>query len=94
MNYDANEQITITFQSLKQAQNEAFRDGIDFARSQIAFYLAPEAGREKILNFLELIKNTELYTVPESCECQEDCGADGCEAADSPCDCAECEDLA
>lgn len=93
MNYDANEEITISFKSLKQAQNEAFQDGIAFAKSQIQFYLAAEADREKILNFLELIKKTELYSVPESCECEEDCGVEGCEAGDEYC-CAECEELA
>ena len=90
MTYRKDEEITITFGGLKSAQNEAFQDGINFAASQIAYYLKDEITVSKVVSFLHRISNTELYTVDdqddESCNCSEDCGADSCEAA---CDCEE-----
>jgi hypothetical protein len=85
MSWKKEDEMTITFESLKRAQNEAFQDGIKFAASQIAYYLNDEITILKVVSFLNLISETELYSIgDEDCNCEEDCGADGCEAS---CDC-------
>lgn len=100
MGYKKEEEITITFGGLKSAQNEAFKDGINFAASQIAYYLKDEITIQKVISFLHLISDTELYSVDdeddEDCNCSEDCGVDGCEAPEDveTCDCGECKDFA
>ena len=92
MGYKKDEPITITFGGLKSAQNEAFQDGINFAASQIAYFLKDEISIAKVVSFLHVISNTELYSTDdefdEDCNCEEDCGVDGCGAS---CDC-ESED--
>jgi hypothetical protein len=85
MTYRKDEEITITFGGLKSAQNDAFQDGIKFAASQISYYLKDEITISKILSFLHVISDTELYSIDDdACDCTEDCGADSCEAS---CDC-------
>lgn len=85
MTWRTDEEITITFGGLKAAQNEAFQDGIKFAASQIAYYLKDEITISKVVGFLHAISKTEAYsTDDEDCNCEEDCGADVCEAS---CDC-------
>jgi len=87
MGYKKDEEITITFGGLKSAQNEAFKDGINFAASQIGYYLKDEITVQKVVSFLGLIAETELYsTGDEECNCEEDCGSDSCEAS---CDCED-----
>lgn len=90
MGYKKDEPITITFSSLKAAQNEAFQDGINFAASQVAYFLKDEITIQKVVSFLHVISNTELYSVDdeddEECNCDEDCGVDGCGAS---CDCED-----
>lgn len=91
MGYQKDEEITITFGGLKSAQNEAFKDGINFAASQIAYYLKDEITVQKVISFLHLISDTELYSLgnedEDECTCDDNCGVDGCEGA-----CAgECE---
>lgn len=90
MGYRKDEEITITFGGLKSAQNEAFQDGINFAASQIAYYLKDEVTVAKVVSFLSMISNTELYSIDdeEDCNCTEDCGADSCEGS---CDCEDNE---
>jgi hypothetical protein len=92
MGYTKDEPLTITFGGLKQAQNEAFQDGINFAASQIAYYLKDEITISKIISFLHVISNTELYSTDdeddEDCNCVENCGADDCGAS---CDCEDDE---
>ena len=92
MGYRKDEEITITFRGLKSAQNEEFQDGINFAASQIAYYLKDEITISKIISFLHVISNTELYSTDdeddEDCNCVEDCGADDCGAS---CDCEDDE---
>jgi hypothetical protein len=85
MSWKKDDEVTITFQTLKMAQNEAFQDGIKFAASQIGYYLKDEITIAKVVGFLHAISKTEAYsTDDEECNCEEDCGADGCEAS---CDC-------
>jgi len=90
MGYLKDEEITITFGGLKSAQNEAFKDGINFAASQIGYYLKDEITVQKIVNFLGLIAETELYSTDDQEEgCHhlpEDCGTGGCEES---CTCEE-----
>ena len=90
MGYKKDEQLTITFGSLKSAQNEAFQDGINFASSQISYFLKDDITIAKVVNFLHVISNTELYSTDdeddEGCNCSEDCGAEACEAS---CDCGQ-----
>ncbi len=95
MGYTKDEMVTVSFGSLKASQNEAFQDGIAFAASQIRYYLAPEADRDRILSFLSLIGQTNLYGLgedDEECNCDANCGVDGCKGQDD-CDCNECEEL-
>lgn len=87
MGYEKDEEITITFGGLKSAQNEAFQDGINFAASQIAYYLKDELTIQKVVSFLHLISDTKLYSEgDEECNCDDNCGVDGCEGA---CDCED-----
>jgi hypothetical protein len=90
MGYLKDEPITITFGGLKSAQNEAFKDGINFAASQIAYYLKDQITISKVVSFLNVISNTELYSTEdeedEACSCEEDCGSDSCEGS------GDCED--
>lgn len=90
MGWKKDEEVTITFGGLKSAQNEAFKDGINFAASQIAYYLKDEITIQKVISFLHLISDTELYSVGNEdegeCNCDDDCGADGCEGSGS-CEC-------
>jgi hypothetical protein len=79
MGYRADEEITITFSGLKQAQNEAFQDGISFAANRIERFFENEPNLQKILEFLSLLKSVELYDEgDEECSCEADCGAEGC----------------
>lgn len=82
MEYLADEEITITFGGLKRAQNEAFQDGISFAANRIERFFENEPNLQKILEFLTLLGNVELYTEgdEEECSCEADCGEEGCEA--------------
>lgn len=80
MGYKLDEEITITFGGLKNAQNEAFQDGIMFAASQIEYFLPDDVDKKKAVALLHALSNTELYTVDdEECSCDHDCGADSCE---------------
>jgi hypothetical protein len=81
MPYKADEEITITFGGLKQAQNEAFQDGISFASNRLARFFENEPNIQKILEFLSLLSNVELYNEgdEEECSCEADCGEEGCE---------------
>ena len=83
MSYRADDEITLTFGGLKQAQNEAFQDGISFAANRIGRFFENEPNIEKILEFLSLLSNVELYNEgdeEEECSCSDDCGSEGCEA--------------
>lgn len=95
MGYAKNEPVTITFGTLKQTQNESFQQGIAFVRSQIVRYVSEKANRDTIISFIGLLENETLYGLGEDeCDCEEDCGVDGCEApvAEESC-CCECEEL-
>lgn len=98
MGYTKDEPVTITFGTLKQTQNESFQDGINFVRSQILYYLPASEERNKIVSFIGLLSNVELYGSGEEdeCNCEENCGVDDCEAPedDENCRCAECKDFA
>ena len=80
MGYRADDEITITFGGLKNAQNEAFQDGISFAANRIERFFENEPNVQKILEFLTLLGNVELYDSgdEEECSCSTDCGAEGC----------------
>jgi hypothetical protein len=82
MPYKADDEVTLTFSGLKQAQNEAFRDGIAFAANRIGRFFENESNLEKILEFLSLLQNVEAYSEgdEEECSCEADCGEEGCEA--------------
>jgi hypothetical protein len=82
MPYKADEEITITFGGLKQAQNEAFSDGIDYAANRLARFFENEPNLQKILEFLSLLGNVKAYEEAdeEECSCEENCDAEGCEA--------------
>jgi hypothetical protein len=82
MGYKADDEITLTFGGLKQAQNEAFQDGISFAANRIGRFFENEPNVQKILEFLALLGNVELYNEgdEEECSCELDCGEEGCEA--------------
>ncbi len=82
MGYKMDDEITLTFGGLKNAQNEAFKDGILFAASQIQYFLPDEITKTKVVALLHALSNTELYSVDdedEECSCDHDCGADSCE---------------
>lgn len=88
MGYTKDEPITITFGGLKSAQNEAFQDGINFAASQISYFLKDEITIAKVVSFLHVISNTELYSTgdeedDDECNCSEVCGSHFCEAEDN-----------
>lgn len=82
MTYKSDDEITLTFSGLKQAQNEAFQEGIAFATNRLARFFDKEANLPKIIEFLDLLKNVDLYNEGE----EEDlgsvcaCGSEGCEA--------------
>ena len=60
MSYTKNEPVTITFGTLKQAQNEAFQDGIAFAINKLRNYQEAE-----IADILEVdLKGATLFEVP------------------------------
>jgi hypothetical protein len=60
MTYSKNEPVTITFGTLKQAQNEAFQDGIAFAINKLRNYQEAE-----IADILEVdLKGATLFEVP------------------------------
>lgn len=82
MPYKADDEITLTFSGLKQAQNEAFQDGISFAANRISRFFNTNPELPKILEFLALLGNVELYAEgdEEECSCEADCGEEGCEA--------------
>lgn len=82
MGYKANDEITLTFGGLKQAQNQSFQDGIAFAANRIERFFENEPNLQKILEFLTLLGNVELYHegFEEECSCEADCGEEGCEA--------------
>lgn len=89
MSYKAEDEITITFAGLKNAQNEAFKNGIEFAASQISYLLDENVTKGKIIHLLTLISNTKLYSIEEEddemcdcdthCDCEVNCGAEECE---------------
>jgi hypothetical protein len=80
MGYRADEEVTITFSGLKQAQNEAFQQGIAYATNRIERFFTNEPNLEKILEFLSLLENVKLYSEgdEEECSCDSDCGEEGC----------------
>jgi hypothetical protein len=83
MPYKADDEITLTFGGLKQAQNEAFQDGISFAANRIGRFFENEPNIGKILEFLSLLDHVELYNEgdeEEECSCSDDCGSHWCEA--------------
>jgi hypothetical protein len=96
MGWTKNEPVTITFGTLKQTQNESFQQGIAFVKSQIWRFVSEDANRDTIISFIDLLKNETLYYEggEEECDCEEDCGVDGCEApvSEESC-CCECEEL-
>lgn len=60
MSYSKNEPVTITFGTLKQAQNEAFQEGIAFAINKLRNYQESE-----IADILEVdLKGATLFEVP------------------------------
>jgi hypothetical protein len=60
MSYTKNEPVTITFGTLKQAQNEAFQEGIAFAINKLRNYQESE-----IADILEVdLKGATLFEVP------------------------------
>jgi hypothetical protein len=60
MTYSKNEPVTITFGTLKQAQNEAFQEGIAFAINKLRNYQESE-----IADILEVdLKGATLFEVP------------------------------
>lgn len=81
MGYKVDDEITLTFGGLKNAQNEAFKDGILFAASQVEYFLADKVEKKKVVALLHALSNTDLYLVgdEEECSCDHDCGADSCE---------------
>jgi hypothetical protein len=81
MGYKANDEITLTFGGLKQAQNEAFQEGIGYAANRIARFFDKNPELPKILEFLSLLQNVEAYSEAdeEECSCDSDCGEEGCE---------------
>jgi hypothetical protein len=82
MPYKADDELTITFGGLKQAQNEAFQDGIAFAANRIGRFFDTNPELPKILELLSLLQNVEAYSEgdEEDCSCDSDCGEEGCEA--------------
>lgn len=81
MAHKADDEITLTFSGLKQAQNEAFQEGIAFATNRLARFFDKEPNLPKIMEFLELLKHVDLYNEgDEGCSCEENCDAEGCEA--------------
>jgi hypothetical protein len=81
MPYKADDEVTLTFSGLKQAQNEAFQDGIAFAANRIGRFFDTNPELPKILEFLSLLQNVELYSDgDEECSCDSNCGEEGCEA--------------
>jgi len=82
MTFRSDDEITLTFGGLKQAQNEAFQDGISFAANRIGRFFENEPNIGKILEFLSLLDHVELYNEgdEEECSCSDDCGSEGCEA--------------
>jgi hypothetical protein len=81
MTYKADDEVTITYSGLKQAQNEAFQDGISFASNRLARFFDKEPNLEKMLEFLSLLGNVKAYDEgDEGCSCEENCDAEGCEA--------------
>jgi hypothetical protein len=60
MTYSKNEPVTITFGTLKQAQNEAFQEGIAYAINKLRNYQEAE-----IADILEVdLKGATLFEVP------------------------------
>jgi hypothetical protein len=58
MSWQKDEEVTITFESLKNAQNEAFQQGIAFAISKLR-----KNGQEDLATELEIkISGAILYT--------------------------------
>jgi hypothetical protein len=82
MPYKVDDELTITFSGLKQAQNEAFQDGIAFAANRIGRFFDTNPELPKILELLSLLQNVEAYSEDdeEDCSCDSDCGEEGCEA--------------
>jgi hypothetical protein len=82
MAYKADDEITLTFSGLKQAQNEAFQEGIEFAANRIARFFDKESNLEKILELLSLLAKVEAYAETDQEESEPTClcGSEGCEA--------------
>jgi hypothetical protein len=81
MAYKADDEVTITFSGLKQAQNEAFQQGVAYATNRLERFFKHEPNIETILEFLSLLENVKLYNEgDEGCSCEENCDAEGCEA--------------
>jgi hypothetical protein len=82
MSYKADDEVTLTFSGLKQAQNEAFQQGIAYAANRIERFFKNEPNVEKILEFFSLLENVKLYAEgdEEECSCDSDCGEEGCDA--------------
>jgi hypothetical protein len=80
MPYKAGDEITLTFSGLKQAQNEAFQQGVAYAANRIERFFKDDPNVEKILEFLSLLENVKLYAEgdEEECSCDSDCGEEGC----------------
>lgn len=77
MTYKADDEITLTFSGLKQAQNEAFKDGIIYAANRIERFFDTNPELRKILELLSVLENVKPY---DDCSCEENCDAEGCEA--------------
>jgi hypothetical protein len=82
MTFKSDDEITLTFSGLKQAQNEAFQEGIEFAANRIARFFDKEPNLEKILELLSLLAKVEAYAETDQEESEPIClcGSEGCEA--------------
>jgi hypothetical protein len=82
MGYRADDELTLTFSGLKQAQNEAFSDGISYAANRIERFFDTNPELRKILELLSVLQNVKPYDEgdEEEWSCSDDCGSEGCEA--------------
>ena len=82
MTYKADDEITLTFGGLKQAQNEAFQQGIAYAANRLGRFFVGNPELPRILEFLSLLENVKLYAEGDEEESEPIClcGSEGCEA--------------